>query len=230
MSAVRFPGETPEYRSARNQLLRAEQELRQQVEAVAAMRRRLPLGGRAPEDYLFQEGARDIDDRSPGRAVRLSELFAPGKDSLVLYNFMFSPQMDHACPMCTCFLDALDGNARHIEQRLNLAVVARSPLERIREFARTRPWRRLRLLSSHGNHFNRDYHGDAEDGSQNTVIHTFVRRAGGIHHLYSSELAFVPGEPGQNQRHIDLLWPLWNVLDLTPEGRGTDWFPKLRYR
>ena len=227
MKAFSFPGETPTYRSAREELLRAEQELRRHVESVASMRRRLPSGGLLPEDYTFMEGSRKLDEDSPARPVRMSELFLPGKDALVLYSFMFGPQMEHACPMCSSFLDALDGNARHIEQRVNLAVVAKSPIERIRAFARARPWRNLRLLSSAKNAFNRDYHGDAEDGSQNSVIHTFVKRAGRIHHFYSSEMAFGTSEPGQNQRHIDMMWPLWNVLDITPEGRGADWYPKL---
>jgi predicted dithiol-disulfide oxidoreductase (DUF899 family) len=227
MKAIHFPGESPAYRDARQELLRAEQELRKKVEAVAAVRRQLPLGGAVPEDYVFEEGARDLDDKAPPHAVRLSELFARGKDSLVLYNFMFSSEMDHACPMCSAFLDALNGNARHLEQRTNLAIVAKSPVARIREFARTRPWANLRLLSSQKNNFNRDYFGDADDGSQNSIIHVLVKRGGRVHHSYSSELAFGPSEPGQNQRHIDLLWPLWNVLDLTPEGRGVDWFPKL---
>jgi predicted dithiol-disulfide oxidoreductase (DUF899 family) len=229
MEAVRFPGESSAYRSAREELLRAEQELRRHVEAVAAARRKLPLGGVVPEDYVFEEGPRSLDDSSPPHSVRLSELFAPGKDSLVLYNFMFSPKMEHACPMCSALLDGLNGNARHMEERLNLAVVAKSPIDRIRAFARSRPWANLRLLSSQKNNFNRDYFGDAEDGSQNSVIHTFVKRGGQIHHFYSSELAFQPSDAGQNQRHVDLLFPLWNVLDLTPDGRGTDWFPKLTY-
>ncbi len=227
MAAIRFPGEMPAYRKARDELLGAEQELRRQVEAVAALRRRLPVGGPVPEDYVFQEGTPSLDDQSPPHSVRLSELFAPGKDSLVLYSFMFGPEMEHACPMCSSFLDALNGNARHIGQRANLVIVAKSPIERIRQFARTRPWPNLRLLSSHSGNFNRDYHGDAEDGSQNSVIHTFVRRAGRVHHFYSSEMAFGSSDAGQNQRHIDMMWPLWNVLDITPEGRGTDWYPKL---
>jgi predicted dithiol-disulfide oxidoreductase (DUF899 family) len=229
MQSVHFPGESPDYRRAREELLRAEVELRRHVEAVAAARRKLPLGGVVPEDYVFEEGGRKLDDMSPPHAVRLSELFAPGKDSLVVYSFMFSSEMERACRMCSAFLDALNGNARHIEERANLAVVAKSPIERIRAFARTRPWPNLRLLSSQKNTFNRDYFGDAADGSQNTVIHTFVKRGGQIHHSYSSELAFVPSDAGQNQRHIDLMWPLWNVLDLTPEGRGTDWLPQLTY-
>ncbi len=227
MRPIHFPGETAAYRSARDELLHAEQALRRQVEAVAAARRRLPLGGPVPEDYVFEEGAGDIDDVSPPRRVRLSELFAPGKDALVLYSFMFSSDMDHACPMCSSFLDGLNGNARHIAERVNLAVVAKSPIARIRDFARARPWRNLRLLSSQKNDFNRDYLGDAEDGSQTSVIHTFVKRDGRVHHFYSSEMAFAESDPGQNPRHVDLMWPLWNVLDITPEGRGADWYPKL---
>ena len=227
MTAIRFPGETPAYRTARDELLRAEQDLRRNVEAVAAGRRQLPLGGEVPEDYVFTEGPPSLDDELPVRSVRLSELFAPGKDSLIIYNFMFGPAMDHACPMCSSFLDGLDANARHISQRVNLAIVAKSPIGRIRAFGRTRPWRSLRLLSSEQNNFNRQYHGEGEDGSQNSVLHTFVRRDGQVRHFYSSEMAFTPADAGQNQRHIDMMWPLWNVLDTTPEGRGTDWYPKL---
>src|SRR5450631_2602672 len=127
MKSICFPGETPAYRTARDKLLRAEEELRRQAESVAEARRRLPLGGPVLEDYVFEEGAPALEDDSPPRAVRLSQLFAPGKDTLVIYSFMFGPKMDHACPMCSSFLDGLNGNARHIQQRINLAVVARSP-------------------------------------------------------------------------------------------------------
>ena len=127
MEAVRFPGESSAYRSAREELLQAERELRRHVEAVAAARRKLPLGGVAPEDYLFEEGGRNLEDTSPPHSVRLSELFAPGKDTLVLYNFMFSLGMEQACRMCSALIDGLNGNARHIEQRANLAIVASLP-------------------------------------------------------------------------------------------------------
>ena len=185
------------------------------------MRRRLPLGGPVPEDYAFDAG--------DGRTVRLSELFTLPEASLVLYNFMYGPTMAAACPMCTSFLDSLDASARHLTQRLNLAVVAKSPIERIRAHARARGWRHLQLLSSAANVFNRDYLGENPDESQNPLLHVFVRRGGTVHHVYTTELYFVPPEPGQNPRHIDPMWPLWNVLDVTPEGRGRDWFPKLDY-
>jgi predicted dithiol-disulfide oxidoreductase (DUF899 family) len=220
MHSYRFPGETSQYREARNALLARERELRGQIEAVAALRRKLPLGARVPQDYEFEE----LD-----RKTRLSELFAAGKDTLVLYGFMYGPEMREACPMCTSFLDGLDGNARHILQRVNLAVAAKSPIRRILEHARARGWQQLRLVSWAGSTFGRDYHCEADDGSQNSIIHVFKKRDDGVHHFYSCELNMLPAEPGQNQRHIDLMWPLWNVLDLTPEGRGADWYPTLHY-
>ncbi|MDE1888525.1 MAG: DUF899 family protein, partial [Gammaproteobacteria bacterium] len=133
------------------------------------------------------------------------------------------------CPMCTSMLDALEGNAQHIMQRVNLAVVAKSPLPRILSFAQERGWRRLRLLSSAGNSYNRDYFGEGEDGRQWPALNVFRKRGGAIHHFWSTELMFVPGEKGQEPRHVDFIWPLWNVLDATPEGRGADWHPKLSY-
>jgi predicted dithiol-disulfide oxidoreductase (DUF899 family) len=221
--AVHFPNEPASYRAARDELLHAEAELRRHVEAVAALRRRLPVGGAVPEDYVF-------DEAGDGDGVRrVSELFVRPEASLLLYNFMYGPKMAAACPMCTSFLDALDGIAPHVMQRMNLAVVAKSPIARLRAHARDRGWRHLRLLSSAGNAFNRDYLGENADESQNPVLHVFVRRGGAVHHFYATELAFAPAEPGQHPRHIDPVWPLWNLFDLTPEGRGTDWYPKLAY-
>jgi len=220
--APRFPGESPAYRRARNKLLDAEIELRKKVEQVAALRRKLPPGGEIPQDYEF--------DGEGGEKVRMSQLFERGKSSLILYSFMYGPDMKHACPMCTSFLDSLDGAAPHVMQRANLAVVARSPIERIREFARSRGWRNLRLLSSFRNTYNRDYHGESADGAQMPSLNVFVRRDGRIHHFFHAELMFASAEKGQNQRHLDMAWPLWNLLDFTPEGRGTEWYPKLEYR
>jgi predicted dithiol-disulfide oxidoreductase (DUF899 family) len=210
-STVRFPGESPNYRAARDELLAAECDLRKRVEQVAELRRKLP----SKQVRKFH--------RNHGRRIR------EGLDTLALYKFMYGPAMKQACPMCTSFLDSLNGTAPHAAQRLNLAVVAKSPIGRIREFARGRGWHNLRLLSSGGNTYNRDYHGEAADGGQLPVLSLFVRRAGRVYHSYSTELAFAPPEPGQNQRHIDMMWPLWNLLDLTPEGRGADWYPRLTY-
>jgi predicted dithiol-disulfide oxidoreductase (DUF899 family) len=226
---IRFPGESARYRTARNGLLEAERDLRRQVEKVAAMRRKLPLGGAIPEDYVFEEGATDIADTKTVRTVRFSDLFRDGLDTLVVYSFMFGPAMKAACPMCTSFIDSLNGAATHFGQRANLAVVAKSPIGRVREFARGRMWNHLRLLSSEGNTYNRDYHGETAEGGQMPSLNVFVRRGGKIHHFYCTELVFLAGDRGQNQRHIDMAWPLWNLLDFTPEGRGVDWFPKLGY-
>lgn len=227
MHGKRFPGENEQYRQARNELLRAELELRQRMEEVAALRRRLPTGGAVPEDYVFEEGAADLADRETVRTVQLTELFAPAQDTLVFYNFMYGPKMANPCPMCSSFLDGLNGNARQVQLRAGLAVVARSPLQRIREFAHRRGWRNLRLLSSEKNNYNRDYHGEEPDGSQNPMLNVFVRRDGRVHHFWASELVFTPSVPGMNQRHLDTMWPLWNVLDLTPEGRGANFYPPL---
>lgn len=224
----RFPGESGAYRAARNNLLKAEIELRKKMEAVAALRRKLPPGGPIPEDYEFEEGAADIDDAETVRRVRMSELFERDA-SLVVYSYMYGPAMAKACPMCTSMLDSLDRTVPHAGQRINVVVVAKSPIQRIRAIARERGWRNLRLLSSAGNGYNRDYRGEDAKGSQLPALSVFTRKGGRIHHSWSSELLFAPSEPGQNGRHVDAIWPLWNLFDCTPEGRGTDWYPKLAY-
>jgi len=213
---TRFPGESPEYRRARDQLLTAERELRRHVEAVAALRRALPEGGLVPTDYSFtgEHGAR-----------RLSDLFGD-KPTLLVYNWMFGPNKDHPCPMCSSLIDAWAANARFVRQRVALAVVGRSPYPRLAAFARERGWKDVPVVSSADNDFNRDYHGETSAGDQNPILHVFVRDGARIRHSWSSELLFVPADPGQDSRHVDLGSPLWNLLDLTPGGRG-DWYPGL---
>jgi predicted dithiol-disulfide oxidoreductase (DUF899 family) len=217
---VRFPNESAEYRRARDRLLEAEIALRRQVEAVAELRRRLPLGGEIPEDYVFQEG----EDAHP---VRLSELFAD-QSTLVAYSFMFGPAMDSACPNCTSILDALDGEARHISQRVSLVVIAKSPIGRILTFAKERGWRALRLLSSATNSYNIDYHGETVGGKQTSALNVFTRKGGTIHHTFAAEMQHAALAAGQGPRHVDSIWPVWGLLDFTPEGRG-DFNPKLEY-
>jgi len=212
----RYPGESPAYRAARDRLLAAEVELRRATEAAAELRRALPPGGVVPVDYAFTGVAED----GSAAAVRLSQLFAPGRDTLAIYSFMFSPEMEAACPACTSILDALDGNAQEIEERVRLAVVASSPLPRIRAYAAERGWRHLRLLSSAGTTYNRDYFGEKPDGEQQHMVNVFSRRDGELRHFWGSELRFAPDEPGQHNRCADIIWPLWNLLDMTPEGRG----------
>jgi predicted dithiol-disulfide oxidoreductase (DUF899 family) len=222
---VRFPGESESYRNARNELLEAETALRRNIEAVAEKRRLLPLGGAVPEDYVLAE----FGDDSKVRTIRFSELFAEGQDTLIIYSYMYGPKMAQPCPNCTSILDALDGEVPHVTQRASLAVIAKSPIARIMEFAHARGWRHLRLLSSADCSYNRDYHAEKSDGSQDSALNVFIRRNGTMHHSYGAELQFSPSDPAQDPRHVDLIWPLWHLLDLTPEGRGEKWHPRLSY-
>jgi predicted dithiol-disulfide oxidoreductase (DUF899 family) len=215
----RFPGEDAAYRRARDELLQAELELRRHDERVAALRRALPPGGLA-RDYVFEEG-------EDGRPVKLSELFGD-KQTLLLYSYMYGPNMERPCPSCSSMLDGLDGQAPHITQRVGLAVVARSPIARLRAAGAERGWRSLRLISSANNSYHGDYHSETETGSQRPIMNVFSRRGGELRHVWASELAFAPMDQGQDPRHIDQIWPLWNALDLTPEGRG-DFQAKLSY-
>ncbi len=216
---LHFPNESVEYRAARNRLLEAEIALRRQTEAVAALRRALPPGGEIREDYVFEGEA---------GAARLSQLFGD-RSVLLLYGFMYGPKMERACPSCTSFIDALDGEMRHIRQRVAIAVVARSPLARFKAHAQDRGWRDTQLLSSAGNSFHLDYHAEDAQGSQRPIMNVFARQGGVIRHVWASELAFAPRDPGEDPRHIDGFWPLWGILDLSPEGRGEQFRPKLSY-
>jgi predicted dithiol-disulfide oxidoreductase (DUF899 family) len=234
---VTFPGESREYRAARDRLLEREIELRRAMEAVARARRELPRGGAVPEDYVFQGAGAD----GAPTEVRLSELFAPGKDALAIYSFMFPrdpgderpgpatgqtallPLAEGPCPSCVAFLDQL------ATQHVNLAVVARAPLTRILAFARERGWRRLRLLSSAANSYNRDYHAETSEGAQRPMLTVFHRDRDAIRHFWSSELFYAPWDPGQDPRHVGTLEPLWNLFDLTPQGRPPDWDEQLSY-
>lgn len=214
-----WPNETTDYRGARNALLAAEAELRAKAEEVAAMRRALPPGGVAKSDYVFQ-------DASSGRDVRLSELFGDGRDTLLVYSFMYAPE-GNACPMCTSLLDSLDRAATQIERRASLVVVAKNAPGALSEFAKARGWKNLRLLSSGANSYNRDYRAETEDGSQLPMMHVWRKSENGVSHFWASELFMHDDSHWQNHpRHMDMLWPLWNVLDLTPDGRGSDWYPE----
>ncbi len=239
---VAYPGESAEYRAARDRLLEKEAELRRAMEEVAAARRELPPGGIVPQDYVFQEQGPD------GRPadVRLSELFAPGKDSLVIYSMMFPraagddrpgpaggktallPLAEGPCPSCTSLLDQLDGAAGHAAERINFVVAGKAPIGRIAAFGAERGWRRLRLLSSAGSGYNRDYLAETDDGQQ-PMLNVFHRDGDTIRHFWGSELYYAPMEPGQETRHVGTIEPLWNLFDLTPEGRGTDWDEQLAY-
>jgi predicted dithiol-disulfide oxidoreductase (DUF899 family) len=240
--SIAFPGESAEYRTARDRLLKQEVELRQMMEAVAVARRELPTGGVVPEDYVFQGTG---PDGAP-TDVRLSELFTADSDSLVIYSFMFPrdpsddrpgpeagetallPLAESPCPSCTALLDQLDGAVEHVTQHVDLAVVARAPLPRILTFARERGWRRLRLLSSATNTYNRDYHGETDEGHQRPMLNVFQRDGEVIRHFWGAELFYAPMDPGQDPRHVGTLEPVWNLFDLTRAGRP-DWDEQLSY-
>jgi predicted dithiol-disulfide oxidoreductase (DUF899 family) len=215
---------------ARDRLLADEVRLREVAEAVARQRRQLPLGGEVPADFVFTEW--DSDTSAP-RQVRLSELFERDKHTLFLYSFMFIPDehgdpLGNPCPSCTSIIGAVAGDAGDITQHVNLAVAAKVPIERFRDHAERRGSPPIRLLSSAGTTLPADYHTESSAG-QHPIATVFVRRAGRIHHFWSSELYFMEPPPGQERRHVDFMWPLWNILDCTPEGRGTGWVPRLSY-
>ena len=221
MTKPHFPNESEEYRQARSTLLDEETRLREQIARVAELRAQLPSGGVIKENYEFDE----VDRNGAIGKVRLSELFETGKDSLFLYGFMYGPENENPCPMCSSFLDGLNGNAPHLAERINVAVTAKSPIHRIADYARARGWDKLRMLSSQNNGYGMDYFSENEKGEQMPMANVFVRRNGVVQHFWGSEMLYadIEGQP----RHVDLMWPLWNVLDTTPEGRGTEWYPGL---
>jgi predicted dithiol-disulfide oxidoreductase (DUF899 family) len=239
---TKYPGESAEYRAARDRLLEQEIELRRATEAVAETRRGLPLGGTVPEDYVF----RGIGLDGAPTDVRLSELFVPGRDSLAIYSMMFPryhgddrpapvrgqtahlPLAEGPCPSCTALLDQLDGAAEHVSQNMNFAVVAKTPLDRVVTFAQERGWRRLRMLSSADNTYNSDYLAETPEGDQMPMLNVFHRHRDTIRHFWGSEILYAPTEPGQDPRHVGTLEPLWNFFDLIPEGRP-DWDEQLSY-
>ena len=214
-----YPNESPEYRRARTALLAEEIELRRHIERVAAQRRVLPPGGEIPEDYVFA---------GVNGPVHFSALFGH-HDTLVVYNYMYGPKRERPCPMCTSLLSSWDGEAADMEQRVALAIVAKSPIERLVAFKKERGWRHLKLYSSAGNSFNKDYFADGPNGEDWAAINVFTRRDGKIRHFWGGEMTGPTADPGQDPRGAPDLMPLWTVLDMTPAGRGKDWYPKLGY-
>jgi predicted dithiol-disulfide oxidoreductase (DUF899 family) len=216
---LRFPNESDEYRRARTALLIEEIELRRHIERVAEQRRALPPGGTIPEDYVFE------GEQGP---IRLSDMFGKHR-TLVVYSFMYGPKRERPCPMCTSLLSAWDGEAPDIAQRVALAIVARSPIDRLVTFKKERGWRHLKLYSSAGNSYTRDYFGESADGEDIPELNVFTRRDGTVRHFWGGEMTGQMSDPGQDPRGAPDLMPIWTILDMTPEGRGRDWYPKLSY-
>ena len=217
-NGIRFPNESDNYRQARDALLAEEIELRRHIERVAEQRRALPPGGVVPKDYQF------AGESGP---VSFSELFGD-KQTLAIYSYMYGPKREQPCPMCTSLMNAWDGNSLDAEQRLALVMVARSPIERLLAVKKERGWRNLKLYSDTSGDFTRDYvSGDDEDMP---AFNVFTLRDSTRRHFWSGEMGGSTADPGQDPRGAPDLMPLWTILDWTPEGRGTDWYPKLSYQ
>lgn len=215
-----YPNDSAAYRAARVALLAEEIELRRHIERVAAMRRALPPGGEPGHDYRF------LDEQ--GRDLGLGDLFGR-HDTLVTYFWMYGPQREHPCPMCTAFLGAMDIPVVDLSQRVAFAVLGRSPVARQLAFARERGWRNLRFFQTVGDDFARDYRGLAPDGSEWPALDVWTKTPDGtVRHFWASELGGTQ-DPGQDPRGAPDPTPLWNILDLTPAGRGSDWYPRLAY-
>jgi predicted dithiol-disulfide oxidoreductase (DUF899 family) len=215
---MHFPNESSEYRQARDALLAEEIELRRHIERVAEQRRRLPPGGEVKKRYMFE---------GPQGDVSFENLFGD-KQTLVVYSYMFGPEREHPCPMCTSLLSAWDGEVPDIQQRVALAVVARSPLQRLLAFKKERGWHHLPLYSDTSGDYSRDYHAYV-DGMDDAAFNVFTRRDGTVRHFWAGEMGGPTADPGQDPRGAPDLMPLWTVLDSTPEGRAPDWYPKLSY-
>lgn len=217
--SMHFPNESADYRRARTALLAEEIELRRHIERVAEQRRTLPPGGEVTGDYRF------IGEHGP---VDFAGLFGD-KQTLVTYSYMFGPQRERPCPMCTSLLSAWNGEARDVEQRVALAAIARSPLERLLAFKNERGWRDLDLYSDGNGAFSRDYYGVTSDGNDIPAFNVFTRRDGVTRHFWAGEMGSESADPGQDPRGAPDLMPLWTILDCTPEGRDPHWYPKLSY-
>ena len=212
---VSFPNESDEYRRARTALLAEEIELRRHIERVAEQRRALPPGGEVTKEYHF--------DSADG-PVTFADLFGD-KDTLVVYSFMYGPDREQGCPMCTSTMSSWDGDVPHIEQRTAFAMMARSPIERIMDYARERGWRNLKLYSDPSGEYTSDY-VSAEDADM-PGYRVFTRAEGTIRHFWGHEGGPGTADPGQDPHEAPDLSPLWTILDTTPEGRGSDWYPRL---
>jgi predicted dithiol-disulfide oxidoreductase (DUF899 family) len=213
----RFPNESQAYRDARDALLKDEEELVAKVKAVAAQRRKLPLGGKLKENYVF----RRANEGEVGEAVKFSELFGD-HDTLLLYSFMFGPSWDKPCPSCTSLVDGFDRSWYQVTRDAAFVAIAKAPAERIAAWAKEREWSQIELVSGFESPFQADYRCQGQnDDMQWPVMHVFTRRDGEIFHFWATET---------NSNHVDTVWPYWNLMDFTPEGRPDRDTPPQRFR
>ena len=217
MSETRYPNESQEYRDARDALLEEERALVEKTRAVAALRRELPPGGRLKEDYEFQWA----NDGRVGEPVRLSELFGD-KSSLILYNFMFGPGWDNPCLSCTSVMDGFDRSSYQVSQDAAFCGIAKAPAGKIHEWASSRGWDQIDLVSGFGTTYQADYKCQGEnDDLQWPILHVFRRHDDEIYHFWGTEL---------QGNHVDTVWPYWNLMDFTPEGRPDRMVPPQKFR
>lgn len=221
-----LPNESADYLSKREELRIAEIELMQQRERVAELRRQLPEGATI-QDYVFEEGPATLDaGDTPTRTVRLSELFTGPNRSVVVYHFMFGKKQTDPCPMCTLIIDGWNGVAHHLAQNVDVVIVAAASPTALRAHARARGWDKLRLLSCGDNTFKYDLGSEDRDGNQDSTVSVFTRdNDGTLRHFYTAHPSMAEDI---KERGLDLLCPVYNILDLTPQGRG-DWYADLGY-
>lgn len=217
MAETRYPNESPEYRRARDELLEQERQLVEKVKQVAGMRRKLPLGGRLKEDYEFQWA----NNGKVGELVKLSELFGD-KPTLLLYNFMYGPGWDKPCLSCTSLMDGFDRTSYQVSQDAAFCGIAKAPPAKINDWAKVRGWSQIDLVSGHGTTYQADYNCQGEnDDMQWPILHVFRKKDGEIYHFWGSELPV---------NHVDTVWPYWNLMDFTPEGRPDRMVPPQNFR
>lgn len=217
MSDLRYPNESTEYRAARDALLREEQELIDKMKAVAERRRQLPDGGQLKEDYTFEWATAG----KLSQTVKFSELFAD-RTTLLLYSFMFGPSWDKPCPSCTSLMDGFDRAWYSVAQDAAFAAIAKAPADRIDAWAKQRGWSQIALVSGYRSSYQADYRCQGEsDDMQWPVMHVFKKRDGAIFHFWGTELS---------SNHLDTVWPYWNLMDFTPEGRPDRLTPPQNFR
>jgi len=217
-----FPGESKAYQKARTALLGKEIELQRMLDAVAKERRKLPPGPAIAKDYRFAT-------MNGGDPVGLADLFG-GRDTLVAYFWMYGPERPRPCPMCTNLLGPLDANAPDIEQRVALVVLGRSPVERQIAFAQERGWQHLKFAQTIGDEFALDFGGlDPKKGWEYPVMMVFQRDGDAVRLFWKGAMTGEMADKGKDPRGGPDIGTVWTVLDMTPEGRGKDWYPKLSY-
>ena len=217
MSESLYPNESADYRSARDALLEEEKALVEKVKAVAEQRRNLPPGGRIKDDYTF----RWATDDKLGQEVKVSELFGD-KTTLLIYSFMYGPSWDNPCPSCTSLVDGFDRTSYQVTHNAAFVAIAKAPADKINAWAKKRGWSQIALVSGSDSPYQADYKCQGEtDDLQWPILHVFQKKGDDIFHFWGTEL---------QGNHVDTVWPYWNLMDFTPEGRPDLLIPPQNFR